>query len=460
MKRRRVVIMGAAGRDFHDFNVVFRADPGVEVVAFTAAQIPRIEGRRYPAALAGALYPHGIPIVPEAELEDLVRRDAVDEVVFAYSDVAHETVMHHASRVLAAGADFKLLGPDATMLPAPVPVISVCATRTGAGKSQTSRFLADVLLAQGVRPVVIRHPMPYGDLTRQRVQRFASLDDLDRHETTIEEREDYEPHIRRGLTVFAGVDYQAVVQEASREAALIIWDGGNNDFPFLRSDLEIVVVDPLRAGHEVLYHPGEVNLRRADVVVINKVGSGPAERVASVEATVREANPTAVIVKAASAIKAEDGRMARGRKVLVIEDGPTLTHGGMATGAGVEAARQLGVAGVVDPRPYAVGQIAALYEKYPHLGPILPAVGYFPEQLRDLEATIAAVPADVVLSASPFDLGRVIRIERPVVRVTYELEETGQPTLTSQVCAFLHRWDLPTSIPGPSEYGGHGLDEE
>ena len=438
MSERRVVIMGAAGRDFHDFNVVYRDDPEVLVVAFTAAQIPGIEDRRYPAALAGPRYPDGIPIWPEAGLEELIARDEVDEVVFAYSDVPHEFVMHQASRALAAGADFTLLGPNRTMVVSTVPVISVCAVRTGAGKSQTSRFLSGLLQGHGIRPVIIRHPMPYGDLARQRVERFVTLDDLDRYETTVEEREDYEPHLRRGLTVFAGVDYQDVVAAAELEGDLIVWDGGNNDFSFVRPDLEIVVVDPLRPGHETGYHPGEVNLRRADVVVVNKVGSAPDENVAAVEAAVWAANPTAVIVRARSVITAEGGgEPFRGRRVLVVEDGPTLTHGGMSTGAGVEAARTMGAAEIVDPRPYAVGELAQVFAKYPHLGPVLPALGYYPAQLHDLQATIDAVPADVVVSATPFDITRVIPVTKPLVRVTYELEELGEPTLTTEVSRFL-----------------------
>ncbi len=437
MTERRVVIMGAAGRDFHNFNTVYRDNADVKVVAFTAAQIPGIESRRYPPELAGPRYAEGIKIVPEEDLEDLVRREDVDEVVFAYSDVSHEYVMHQASRVLAAGADFTLLGTDATMVKADVPVISVCSTRTGAGKSQTSRFLADVLIERGLRPVVIRHPMPYGDLAQQRVQRFANLDDLDQHHTTVEEREDYEPHLRRGLVVYAGVDYAAIVAEAQKEAPIIIWDGGNNDFSFVKPDLEIVVVDPFRVGHELAYHPGEVNLRRAQVVVINKVGSASAAEVEKLAQTVREVNPTATLVRANSVILAENAELIKGKRVLVVEDGPTLTHGGMATGAGVQAAREHGAAEIVDPRPYAVGELASVYQKYSHLGPILPAVGYFPEQLRDLEATIAAVPADVAVIATPFDVRRVIQVDKPMVRVTYELEETGEPSLTTIVDEFL-----------------------
>jgi predicted GTPase len=437
LKHKRVVIMGAAGRDFHNFNVVFREDPEVRVVAFTATQIPGIDRRTYPPELAGRHYPEGIPIVPEAGLEDLIKAEAVDEVIFAYSDVSHETVMHQASRVLAAGADFGLLGPASTAIPCSVRVISVLAVRTGAGKSPASRFIADLLLREGVRPAVIRHPMPYGDLVAQRVQRFTSLEDLDRYGATVEEREDYEPHIQRGLDVWAGVDYQAIVAEVEKEASLIIWDGGNNDFSFLRSDLEVVVVDPFRPGHELAYHPGEVNLRRADVVVVNKVSSAPAANVAQVEANVRAANPRAIIVRADSVITAVGSERMEGKRVLVVEDGPTLTHGGMATGAGAQAAQQFGAAELIDPRPYAQGKLAETYSLWPHLGPILPALGYYPEQLRDLEATINAVPADLVVSATPFSLDRLVKIDKPFVQVAYEMSERGEPRLSDVIRRFL-----------------------
>jgi predicted GTPase len=454
--------MGAAGRDFHVFNMVFRSDPRVEVVAFTAAQIPGIGGREYPASLAGPHYPHGIPIVEEAQLEGIVRERAVEEVVFAYSDVSHETVMHQASRVLALGPDFRLVGPEATMIRASVPVISVCAVRTGAGKSQTSRFVASFLRHGGRRPVVIRHPMPYGDLGRQSVQRFETLDDLDRSGVTVEEREDYEPHVRNGFVVYAGVDYEAIVKAAEQEADILIWDGGNNDFPFLAPDLEIVVVDPLRPGHETSYHPGEVNLRRADVVVVNKVDSADPQAVRSVREAIAAANPGAEVVETGSQISAtltsegagvDTGTFGdpasdvevvasaavRDKKVLVIEDGPTVTHGGMPTGAGMKAAVALGAGEVVDPRPYAVGSIAAAYRTYAHIGPVLPALGYSAEQRRDLEATIAAIPAEVVVSASPFDLARVVTVEQPVVTVSYELEERGRPRLSDVLEAFAQR---------------------
>ena len=442
VKKKRVVIMGAAGRDFHNFNVVFREDASAEVVAFTAAQIPRIDRRRYPPELAGPQYPDGIPIVPESELDSLIKDRRVDEVIFAYSDVSHEYVMHEASRVLAAGADFTLLGPAATSVASSVPVISVLATRTGAGKSPTSRFVAGQLMEQGVRTAVIRHPMPYGDLVAQRVQRFAAMADLDRAKATVEEREDYEPHIRRGLVVWAGVDYEAIVKEAEKEASVIIWDGGNNDFSFLRSNLTLVVVDPFRPGHELSYHPGEMNLRSADVAVVSKVNTAPPANVERVLANIEEVNPKAAVVLTDTVITASDSAQIAGRRVLVIEDGPTLTHGGMVTGAGMEAARQFAAAEVVDPRPYAQGVIAATYEAYPHLGPILPAVGYYEEQLRDLEATINAVPADVVVSATPFSLGTLLKVDKPLVQITYELAERGEPRLSDILRKFVRERGL------------------
>ena len=442
MREKRVVIMGAAGRDFHNFNVVFRDNRDVRVVAFTAAQIPRIDRRRYPAELAGPIYPDGIPIVPESTLDSLIREEKIDEVVFAYSDVSHEFVMHQASRVLALGADFSLLGPNSTAIQCAVPVISILATRTGAGKSPTSRFVAGLLMAQGVQPAVIRHPMPYGDLVAQRVQRFAAMEDLDRAEATVEEREDYEPHIRRGLVVWAGVDYQAIVEAAERESSVIIWDGGNNDFSFLRSDLEMVVVDPMRAGHELAYHPGEMNLRRADIAVVSKVNSARPEDVDQVVANIREANARAVIVQTDTLISASDPGQIRGKRVIVVEDGPTLTHGGMAFGAGLEAAREFAAAEVVDPRRYAQGKLAETYDMYTHLGPILPAVGYYAEQLRDLEATINAVPADVVVSATPFSLGTLMTLNKPLVQITYELAERGEPRLSDLVLSFLRERGL------------------
>jgi predicted GTPase len=422
---RRVVIMGAAGRDFHVFNTVYRSDASLEVVAFTAAQIPGIADRRYPAELAGAHYPRGIPIVPEAELETLIERDAIDTVVFAYSDVSHESVMHAASRTLAAGADFTLLGPDRTMLASRLPVIAVCATRTGAGKSQTSRRVATIVEQLGHRPVVVRHPMPYGDLVRQRVQRFADYEDLAREQATIEEREEYEPHIEAGRTVFAGVDYLAVLRAAEQEGDVIIWDGGNNDLPFFRHDLLIAVTDPLRPGDETRYHPGEAVLRRADFVIINKVDSAEREAVDALREVVGSINPRAAIAEARSEVRV-DGDIGE-RRVVIVEDGPTLTHGGMRFGAGIVAARRAG-AYPVDPRPYAVGSIRETLTAYPDLDSLVPAMGYGPAQVADLRATLEATPADLVLAATPIDIGRLLQIEKPVVRVRYELGEVeGEP---------------------------------
>lgn len=427
MDRRRVVIMGAAGRDFHDFNVVYREDPAVEVVAFTATQIPGIADRRYPAELAGPLYPAGIPILAESELESIIRAQAVDTVVFAYSDVAHETVMHAASRALAAGADFELLGPNATMLKSRRPVIAIGAVRTGSGKSQTTRHIAALLAARGVTPVVIRHPMPYGDLVAQRVQRFATYADLDRHETTIEEREEYEPHIDAGRVVYAGVDYEAILRQAEEEADVILWDGGNNDFPFYRPDLNIVVADPLRAGHELSYHPGEINLRMADVVVINKIDSAGQAAIDAVKASIAAVNPRAEVVTARSDLTLVGDPIA-GKRVVVVEDGPTLTHGGMAYGAGIVAAKRFGAARVVDPRPAAVGSIAAVLDRYPTLEPLVPAMGYGQAQITDLQATLDACDADLVLSATPIDLTRVLTLNKPITRVRYELAQVdGTP---------------------------------
>jgi predicted GTPase len=425
----RIIIMGAAGRDFHNFNTVFRDDPAVEVLAFTATQIPNIEGRRYPAALAGPRYPGGIPIHPESDLVRLIRELGADQVVFAYSDVSHETVMHKASQVLAAGADFRLVGPKASALPSKVPLVSVCAVRTGAGKSQTTRRVIRILRAKGRRVVAIRHPMPYGDLVRQRVQRFARMEDLDLHQCTIEEREEYEPHIASGGVIYAGVDYAAILAEAEKEADVIVWDGGNNDLPFYVADLEIVVADPHRAGHELTYHPGEANLRRAHVVVINKIDSAPGDGVRRVRESVRRVNPGAIVVEAASPITVDKPELIRGKRVLAVEDGPTLTHGEMTYGAGVVAALKHGAAEIVDPRPYTVGTLTRTFETYPGIGTLLPAMGYGEEQVRDLEATIERTPADLVLIATPIDLRRLIRIGKPALRVGYELQEIGRPDL-------------------------------
>ena len=421
--------MGAAGRDFHNFNTVFRDDPSFEIVAFTATQIPNIDGRRYPPELAGARYPKGISIHPESDLARLIRELKVDQVIFAYSDVSHETVMHKASLVLARGADFRLIGPKRSMLKASVPVVSVCAVRTGAGKSQTTRRVVRILRGRGRRVVAVRHPMPYGDLRRQRVQRFARAEDLEAQRCTIEEREEYEPHIAAGCVVYAGVDYAAILAQAEKEADVLVWDGGNNDLPFYVPDIEIVVADPHRPGHERTYHPGEANLLRAHVVVINKVDSAPREAVEAVRRSIRELNPQAVVVEAASPITVEDAERIRGRRVLAIEDGPTLTHGGMKFGAGVLAAMRYGAAEIVDPRPYAVGSLLRTFESWPGIGPLLPAMGYGEEQVRDLETTVARTPADLVLVATPVDLRRVIRIDRPALRVGYELQEVGKPDL-------------------------------
>jgi len=429
--RRRVIIMGAAGRDFHDFNTVYRDDKESEVVAFTATQIPGIAGRAYPSQLAGPLYPEGIPIYPEESLEDLISRHSVHEVVFAYSDVSHEYVMHVASRVLASGADFKLLGPRATMLLAPrVPIVAACAVRTGAGKSQTTRAIARALKALGQKVVAVRHPMPYGNLALQRVQRFETFADLDTADCTIEEREEYEPHIAQGTIVYAGVDYGEILHAAEQEADVILWDGGNNDYPFYAPDLFITVVDPLRVGDETHYHPGEANLRMADVVVVNKVDSATQEEIDELMANVKAINPRAQIVKARSKIDIEGGYgTVKGKRVLVVEDGPSLTHGEMGYGAGVVAARRAG-AHLVDPRPWARGSIAAVYEKFPHIGALLPAMGYSDAQRHDLEETINNSDADVVLIATPIDLRKVCNIEKPAVRVFYELEEVAEPTLS------------------------------
>ena len=429
MSRIRVLIMGAAGRDFHNFNTFFRDAERYEVVAFTATQIPNIEGRIYPAELAGDLYPGGIPIYPEEDLVDLIVRHEIDQVVFAYSDVSHEYVMHKASLVLAAGADFRLMGSHSTMLVSNKPVVAVCAVRTGSGKSQTTRHVCDVLQGMGRKVVAVRHPMPYGNLVSQRVQRFADYAALDEHNCTIEEREEYEPHIDRGVVVYAGVDYEAILREAEQEADVIVWDGGNNDLPFYRPDLYIVVADPHRAGHELRYYPGESNLRAADVVVLNKIDTADLANIAQVRQNVMEVNPAAIIVEAASPIFVENPDAIRGKRVLVVEDGPTLTHGEMAYGAGAVAARRYGAAEIVDPRPYAVRSIAQTYAKYPKTGPVLPAMGYGEEQVRDLEETINNTPAELVIIGTPIDLRRLVKIEKPADRVRYELQVIGQPTL-------------------------------
>jgi predicted GTPase len=426
---KRVLIMGAAGRDFHNFNVTYRDDPHTEVVAFTATQIPFIENRRYPAELAGARYPDGIPIYLEDQLDRLIRELDVEDVVFAYSDISHAYVMHKASQVLADGASFVLLGPKATMLEANVPVVSVCAVRTGSGKSQTTRRVVKTLKDHGKTAVVVRHPMPYGDLVAQRVQRFESFEDLDRANVTIEEREEYEPHLRNGTVVYAGVDYGAILEQAQKECDVLVWDGGNNDYPFYRPTVAIVVADPLRAGHEFSYHPGETNFRMADVIVINKVDSATPAQIEEVERSAAELNPRALIIKGASPVRLEDETELAGKRVLVIEDGPTLTHGEMLYGAGVVAARQAGAAEILDPREYAVGSMKDIYAKY-RIGPVLPAMGYSAEQLGEFESMINATPADVVVIATPVDLRKLVRIEKPAVRVFYDLEEIeASPTI-------------------------------
>jgi len=429
MTRERILIMGAAGRDFHNFNTYLRARPEYQVVAFTATQIPNIEGRVYPAALAGELYPDGIPIFPESELVNLIRQHQINQVLFSYSDVSHEYVMHRASLVQAAGADFRLLGPAATMVQSSKPVIAVCAVRTGSGKSQTTRAVVAALKDMGMRVVVVRHPMPYGDLVKQAVQRFETYDDLAKHDVTIEEREEYEPHLARGTVVYAGVDYEKILRAAEQEADVVLWDGGNNDYAFYKPDLYITVVDPHRPGHELAYYPGETNLRLADVIVINKIDTARPENVEQVRQNIRAVNPRARVVDAASPIYVENPEAIYGKRVLVVEDGPTLTHGEMAYGAGVVAARRFGAAEIVDPRPFAVRSIAATYKKYPTTGAVLPAMGYGQEQTRDLEETINRADVDLVLIATPIDLRRLIHIRHPSDRVRYELQEIGQPTL-------------------------------
>jgi predicted GTPase len=426
----KTLIMGAAGRDFHNFNTFFRGNKDYEVVAFTATQIPDIEGRVYPTELAGAQYPKGIPIHAEEELLDLIQKHGVEQVVFAYSDVPHEYVMHKASMVNAAGADFRIMGTKYTQIKSTKPVVSISAVRTGSGKSQTTRRVALILKEMGYKVAAIRHPMPYGNLVAQEVQRYASYDDLDEFECTIEEREEYEPHIDVGVIIYAGVDYEKIVRQAETEADIILWDGGNNDFPFYAPDLQIVVADPHRPGHETTYYPGETNVRMADVFVLNKVDTADAENVIKVRASLRKLNPNAVQIEAASPLFVDDPAAIQGKRVLVIEDGPTLTHGEMAYGAGYVAARRFGAKEIVDPRPFAVKSIAATYVKYPKTGPILPAMGYGEAQTRDLEATINASDVDMVVIGTPIDLSRIIKINKPSQRVRYELQEIGVPTLT------------------------------
>jgi predicted GTPase len=452
---RRLIVMGAGGRDFHNFNVVFRDDPASRVVAFTAAQIPGIAERRYPPSLAGPHYPDGIPIHPEDDLVRLIRSERVDEVILAYSDLSHEEVMHKASTALAAGADFRLLGPDRTMLTSTKPVVAVCAVRTGSGKSQTSRRVGRILLDAGVKVVLVRHPMPYGDLERMRVQRFASLADIDAASPTIEEREEYETPVEAGMVLYAGVDYGEILERAQNEADVVVWDGGNNDLPFFRPDLLIVVVDPLRAGHERRYHPGETNLRMADVVVVNKLDSADPASIARVLTDVAAINPEATVVRANSPVHLEHGPSLVGASVLVVEDGPTITHGGMPFGAGMVAAQRGGAGVLVDPRPFAVGSIAETFQANPHIGSVLPAMGYSDEQLRELEETINAVECDVVITGTPIDLTRLIRSRHPIRHATYELEEIGKPNLADVLEPIVRRGgarlgpDAPRPTPQP-----------
>ena len=433
---KKVLILGAAGRDFHNFNVVFRNNPEFHVVAFTATQIPDIDGRRYPPQLAGEMYPDGIPILDENKLEATIREEQVDVVVFSYSDVAYPTLMHVASRAVAAGADFWLLGAARTQLPAKVPVISVCAVRTGCGKSPVSRRIATDLRRMGWNPVVVRHPMPYGDLAAQRAERFASLEDLDRYQCTIEEREEYEPHIIEGTTVYAGVDYEDILRQAEREGDVILWDGGNNDTSFYRPDLDVVVLDPHRAGHELAYYPGEVNFRTAHVLIINKVDTADPDGVKTVRQNIALHNPNARVIETACKVTIANPEAVRGKRVLVVEDGPTLTHGEMPYGAGVVAANRFHAAALVDPRPFAVGSILKTFEKFPHLWRVLPAMGYSERQRHELEETIKRVPCDLVLVATPIDLARTIKLDKPSVRVSYEVQEIGKPAITEMLEEF------------------------
>ena len=434
---QRAIILGAAGRDFHNFNVFFRDNLDYQVVAFTATQIPYIENRQYPPELAGKLYPQGIPIVAESELDNLIVSENVDVAVFSYSDVTYGHVMHLGAQAMAAGASYMLLGPRQTMLPSVKPVVAVCATRTGAGKSQTSRAVVRTLRDMGLRVVSVRHPMPYGNLAAQAVQRFATMDDMERHQVTIEEREEYEPHVMAGGVIYAGVDYERILRKAEAEADVVIWDGGNNDMPFYKPDLWITVVDPHRAEHGLHYYPSEVNLRRADVIVINKVETATLEQVERTRSIALELNPTAVVIDGASPIFVEDSATIRGKRALVIEDGPTLTHGEMKYGAGWVAARRFGASEIIDPKPYAVGTLAETFRKYPNTGPILPAMGYSDQQVADLQETINRTPADVVLIATPIDLRRLVHIEKPALRVRYELQEIGEPTLKQVLGEFV-----------------------
>lgn len=429
MPRIKVIIMGAAGRDFHNFNVYFRDNKSYEVVAFTATQIPGIEDKRYPPELAGKLYPEGIQIFSEEELPDLIKKYDVSQVIMAYSDISHEEVMHKASLVLSCGADFRLMGTKNTMIKTTVPLISICAVRTGSGKSQTTRKVASILRAKGRRVVVIRHPMPYGDLVKQTIQRFETLEDLDKHDCTIEEREEYEPHINQGTVVYAGIDYGRILKEAEKDADVIIWDGGNNDFSFFKPNLQIVVMDPHRPNHEIKYHPGETNFRMADILIINKIGTATREDVNILRNNIENINPDAVVIEAESTISVDDPSMVRGKRVLVVEDGPSVTHGEMPYGAGEIAAEKFHAAEIIDPKIHAVGSIMKTFEKYPHLEKILPAMGYTDDQIDELEQTINACDCDVVLAGTPIDLAKIVNVNKPVIRVKYELQEMGEPNL-------------------------------
>jgi predicted GTPase len=439
MRKKKVLIMGAAGRDFHNFNTVLKDNRSYEVVAFTATQIPNIFGRKYPAKLAGKLYPRGIPILPEEDLKKLIQKSKIDEVLFSYSDVSYQYVMGRAAVVMAAGADFKLLGRDATTLKSKRPVVAVCAARTGSGKSQTTRKVCQILKERGKRVVAIRHPMPYGDLTKQICQRFATLEDMDKQKCTIEEREEYEPHIREGTVVYAGVDYAVILKEAEKEADVIVWDGGNNDIPFYRPDLHITVLDPHRPGDELCYFPGETNLLLADVLLINKMDSADYQDIEQVRFNARQANPGAIVVEAASPISVDHPERIRGKKVLAVEDGPTVTHGGMTYGAGVLAAEKFGARELVDPREWVKGEIKTAFEKYPEIGTLLPALGYGEKEVKDLQETINAIPCDSVVVGTPIDLTRVLKINKPSVRVRYELDEIGKPDLAEILDGFLKK---------------------
>jgi predicted GTPase len=445
MNRKNVIIIGAAGRDFHNFNTCYRDNESYNVVAFTAAQIPDIHGRKYPKELAGRLYPDGIPIFPECDLPELIKKFNVNECVFSYSDVTYQKVMSVSAIVNAAGANFVLLGPNDTMVKSTKPVISVGAIRTGCGKSQTSRRVIEILMAQGLKVVAIRHPMPYGDLNEQKVQRFATVADLEKHKCTVEEMEEYEPHVVRGNVIYAGVDYEAILRAAEKDPAgcdVILWDGGNNDFPFYKSDLMITVTDPHRAGHELRYYPGEVTLRLADVVVINKIDSADPKSIQEVRGNIQKVNPNAIVIDGASPIKVDDAKLIRGKRVLVVEDGPTLTHGEMKLGAGVVAAHKYGAAELVDPRPYTVGKLSDTFRIYPGIGTLLPAMGYGKEQLKDLETTINKTDCDSVIIATPIDLNRIIKIKKPNTRVYYDLQEIGDPNLDQVLTDFIKKHNL------------------